>query len=215
MARLHFIPPPESLNDKPYKHCRDWLKVNFYKELCSYCLLQNEDNLHIDHFVPQSYAPHRINDPSNLLLSCPRCNSGKLDYHPNYHERRRLSKEKHGYGVIDIREEDFSDLYELKEDGLLCLKPGPQKDRAKFNIKLLRFDIPSFIERRRNCLKYVAACEDLIGVNNIKAQRALNTLVAECAERYLFLKAFNVQVSDHLRELIENHIAINKPKFYT
>lgn len=135
MAKIEFTRAPEGLIGKPYKYYRDWLENNFFNELCSYCLLHFPSSLHIEHHEPQGYAPDRKDDPTNLLLGCPRCNSGKLDYHPKHNKRRRLSRDTSGHRVIDIREEDFSDLFELKESGEVLPKDGDKKN-AQFLISL-------------------------------------------------------------------------------
>lgn len=212
MARLEFTKAPTGLSGKPYSYYRDWLEVNFYKELCSYCLLNFPSSLHIEHFEPQKYAPRRINDPANLLLGCPWCNSGKQDYHPNHRTRRRLRTDASGHNVIDIREDDFGELFELRHNGTLLARNGAQKDRAKFNlIRLLRHDTPKYVNYRKKCLEYADACECLIGDPSNASQNALNILVEECAERYLFFQAFNVPISDKLKELIQAYLDQNKP----
>ena len=110
-----------------------------------------------------------------------------------------MPNETGGHSVIDIREDDFADLFQLNKTGAILPKSGPQKDRAMFNItRLLRLDIPKYVEYRKRCFDYVVACENLIGDKNEQSQEALKILVTECAERYLFFKAFNVQLSSGL-----------------
>lgn len=212
MARLEFILPPAGLAGKTYSLYRDWLGINFYKELCSYCLLQYEDALQIEHYDPQSYKPDRKNDPSNLLMGCPKCNSGKRDYHPLHIERKRLRKNNSGHSVIDIREEDFGQLFRLKDDGELLPRDGEHKEQVKFNIiELLRLDIPSFKKRRKKYFDYISACETLIGAKDAKAEWALQKILPLCAEIYLFIKAFDIPISKELRELVEVYLEENKP----
>lgn len=83
-------PPVLRRRSGKYEYFREWLLDNFYSRLCSYCLIQYDD-LHIDHYEPREYSPHRVNDPSNLLLACPKCNgrAGKSDYHPKFLSRER------------------------------------------------------------------------------------------------------------------------------
>lgn len=215
MAKLTFVNAPEGLKGKTYKFYRDWLEVNFFKELCSYCLLHFPKSLQIEHYEPQAYVLARKDDPDNLLLGCPWCNSGKKDYHPNYPERKRLPFEKDGFSVIDIRVDDFSDLFEIKESGEILPKEGSQKEKAIFNIvKLLRLDIPQYVSYRKDCLEYKTACEDLLLVKHKDklCQGALKVLVKSCAERYLFYKAFNIPLSSSLEKLIKSYIDANKPK---
>jgi len=214
MAKLDFLGAPEGLKGKPYQIYRDWLEFNFYKDLCSYCLLSFPKSLQIEHHEPQKYAKDRVNDPTNLLLGCAWCNSGKSDYHPNHVERRRLHKDNSGHSVIDIREDDFSELFEISENGEILPKDGPQRARAVFNIaKLLRLDLPKYAEIRKRCLSYASACDGLIASNTPKSKAALDILVAECAERYLFYEAFDSPLSDALKGLINNYLKKNKPQF--
>lgn len=215
MARLDFIPAPERLNGKHYRYYRDWLNINFYEQLCSYCLLQFKESLQIEHHAPQKYDAKRKNDPSNLLLGCSWCNSGKKDYHPNHSTRKRLPREDRNFSVIDIRMEDFADLFEISPDGELKAKRGKQRERVKFNIvDLLRLNTKSYKIMRARCLEYVDMCEGLLDLDhpNEEINKALNGIVRECAERYPFYKAFDIPLSDTLITLIETYIVNNKPQ---
>jgi hypothetical protein len=169
-------------------------------------------SLEIEHYEPQKYKPERKDDPTNLLLSCRKCNSGKGDYHPDYDGRRRMRSNTDGHSVIDIRKDDFSELYTLRENGELLLNNGKEKERAKFNIVLLRFDTPKIKNRRKRCLEYISGAESLIGVTGKGVEEALKILVGECAKRYLFIQAFDIAVSDDLKELIKAYLKANKPE---
>jgi hypothetical protein len=212
MTRLVFAEHPKTLEGKPYRYFRDWLECNFYKELCSFCLIQHKRSLQIEHYEPQSFKPERINDPLNLLLACPKCNSGKRDYHPENHSRQREPTENRGFSVIDIREEDFASLYFINKQGEITPKQGIGKERAKFNATLLRLDIPSSNESRKNIMDYVEACEDLVGEESQSSKNALKTFVRLCAEQYLFIRAFDISISSELRKLIEDYLEANKPE---
>jgi len=216
VARLNFAPAPRGLKGKPYKYYRDWLNINFYEQVCSYCLLQFKENLQIEHHEPQKYAADRINDPGNLLLGCSWCNSGKRDYHPRHTTRTRLPRESRGFSVIDIRAENFAELFEVNpSDGELRARVGSHRERAKFNIVvLLRLNATSYKKMRARCLEYVASCEDLLRLKNAdhKIKKARSILVRECAERYPFYKAFDIALSEDLTGLIETYIANNKPQ---
>jgi hypothetical protein len=215
VARLEFFPIPKGLEGKPYQWYRDWLEINFYEQLCSYCLLQFKQSLQIEHHEPQKYAPDRVNDPSNLLLGCSWCNSGKKDYHPNHTARNRLPRENRGFTVIDIRAEDFAEIFTLNPDGELSAKPGAQSERVKFNIvDLLRLNIKSYKKMRRRCLEYVETCENLLLLDNSndEIKKVLEVIVRECAERYIFFKAFDVPLSEALTTLIATYIEQNRPQ---
>ncbi len=66
-----------------YKSYRPWLRDEFTFR-CIYCLKretwgQVTGEFELDHFQPQSLAPHVSLDYSNLVYACRRCNSVKLD----------------------------------------------------------------------------------------------------------------------------------------
>jgi len=213
MAKLEFESAPAELEGRSYKFYREWLNFNFYDQLCAYCLLSFPDSLQIDHYEPQKYAPSKINDPKNLLLACRICNRGKSDYHPNHSSRVKCKKENHGFSVIDIRNENFSDLFMLKENGELGAKAGSQRDRVKFNIiSLFRLNIKSYKNRRLDCLDYVKCTEGLLAATDEseQAKKYLKILVKLCAERYSFLKAFDIILTDALVKLIQEYFVENR-----
>jgi hypothetical protein len=76
------LPAPRTTQES-FSLYRPWLLREFWDHACSYCLIR-DDGVQIDHYEPRAYAPARIDDPSNLLLGCGRCNgrAGKSDYHP-------------------------------------------------------------------------------------------------------------------------------------
>ncbi len=66
-----------------YESFRPWLRDEFTFR-CVYCLKretwgQVTGEFELDHFQPQSLAPHRRLDYFNLVYACRRCNSVKLD----------------------------------------------------------------------------------------------------------------------------------------
>lgn len=66
-----------------YESFRPWLRDEFTFR-CVYCLKretwgQVTGEFELDHFEPQSLAPDRTLDYFNLVYSCRRCNSVKLD----------------------------------------------------------------------------------------------------------------------------------------
>lgn len=68
---------------KNYASYRPWLRDEFSFR-CVYCLKREQwgqvtGEFDIDHFQPQTLAPTRRADYSNLLYSCRRCNGVKLD----------------------------------------------------------------------------------------------------------------------------------------
>ena len=208
MPRLITSEPPCSLSGKPYSEYRDWLESNFFYHLCSYCLIQHFSSLHIDHFEPRKYAPSRVNDPTNLLLACPKCNSGKSDYHPNHSGRRRLRNTTPCHRVIDIRRDDFSQIFSLRKCGELTPQPGEYYEIAIFNISyLLRLNTPERKRIRAKKLDLLSTTEEYllkIPDMHIENTNVLSILVDECARTFLFYQAFDLKISEKLLELIEN-----------
>ena len=85
---FEFPPGPHVRRHGPYGYTtyqsfRDWLRDEFSFR-CVFCLRRElwEVRLgmfHIDHFVPQSIAPHLECEYGNLLYVCSRCNCVKSD----------------------------------------------------------------------------------------------------------------------------------------
>jgi hypothetical protein len=66
-----------------YESFRPWLRDEFTFR-CAYCLKretwgQITGEFNLDHFEPQSLAPHRRLDYFNLIYACQRCNAVKFD----------------------------------------------------------------------------------------------------------------------------------------
>ena len=198
MAAVRLSKPPRLPAHAHYSLYRDWLLNNFYDHLCSYCLLQHE-SLEIEHVEPVQYAPNRKNDPSNLLLACRRCNGGKSDYHPLLGSRRTRTQDRTGFSVLDVRRDDFTDLYEITQDGRLQPKPGQHYERAIWNVLLLKLDIKFVADKRAECLRILHACEGLIEDEFFEGQVTL----------ILKMPAYNVQIFEtNLTELTNGQIDI-------
>lgn len=183
--------------------------------MCSYCLLQYPDSSQIEHFEPQDYAEGRVNDPTNLLLGCTRCNGGKGDYHPEHLDRRRLPLpiHAHGYSVIDIRAENFSELFEIQNNGAIYPNSTTtQRERVKFNIlTLLKLNGKSTKKRRIESQEILSVCKQLIasGERDVETKYLIDFFVKLCAKNYLFYKAFDISISETLQSLIDTYIKIN------
>lgn len=149
------------------------LAVRFYLDICSYCLQQYRSSLSIDHYVPRSFATDRIDDPTNLLLSCNTCGRQKSDYHPNHTARRRLPHDRTGFLVLDLRREDSSQMFRVRAEGSLELHPElgePERERAAWNVALLRLEM----------------------------RRILDILEGDLAQRLPMIRAFELPVSARL-----------------
>lgn len=162
--------------------------------------------LEVDHYEPRGYAPDRVNDPTNLLLSCRRCNgrAGKSDYHPQHIRRRRLPHDQTGYLVLDVRRDSLGDLYELSLAGNLGIRSGPHEERAVWNIVLLKLDVDFLVSHRKRLLEKLDLSERLLTQLSRKTDKesqiesVLNVLVPEIAEHFLLFHALDISVSPAL-----------------
>ena len=207
MAKVVLGKAPSQSSGNNYRYYRLWLLTYFFDNICSYCLLRDR-NLAVDHYEPQQYAPHRTSDPTNLLLACSRCNGpgGKSDYHPNHKTRRRLPRDKSGYLVIDVRNDDFAQMFGIREDGQIYPKPGKTFDRAAWNIALLKLDLPLVTQARKENLELLVACERAVeALNNSKrasvhsaVRAALKKLLPQLIRQMLMFEVFEIPVSKRL-----------------
>jgi hypothetical protein len=206
MARIALSAPPDLPATTSYRQYKNWLLDNFFKNLCSYCLMQHE-SLEIDHYEPKEYAPGRIDDPTNLLLACRRCNgpAGKWDYHPQYTARKRLPRDQTGFFVLDVRRDNLGELFIPDVSGELKVQRGPHAERATWNILLLKLDVDFLVSHRKRLLEKLALCERLVLQLNRTADKQeqietiLSVLVADLAEHLLFFHALDISISSALR----------------
>jgi len=214
MARIELSEPPQFPDRGSYSRYKDWLLGNFFKNLCSYCLIQHE-SLEVEHYEPKDYAPEKIDDPGNLLLACRRCNGpgGKGDYHPQHKVRRRLPHDRTGFSVLDVRHENFAELFELASSGELKPLQGPHSKRTAWNIVLLKLDIDFLVGRRKRILEIHNLCEQLLISRGrtieeqAKIERVLAVLIRDLAEQFLLLRALDVSVSPALHGWIQKSIS--------
>lgn len=150
-------------------------------------------------------APARVDDPSNLLLSCGICGRQKSDYHPDHSGRRRHPTISHGFHVLDVRQEDLAKIFLLQRDGglgLHCALDERGRRRAVFNITLLRLDLRA--DRRERVLEMLELVEGLHqrGLDELGevGVRALDVLERELAEQLPLLEAFDLPNSLELRD---------------
>lgn len=207
--------PPVALGPWPllgpkakFPQYREWLLEHFFYNLCSYCLLQS-DSLEVDHYVPKSYDPSLTDAPSNLLLACSSCNgsSGKWDYHPKHAARKRCKDHVAGYQVIDVRCEDFADMFSVDESGEIRGREGSkEQDRANWNIGLLGLDRRASARRDtmrmlRACERGVAALDDpnRVGLRDV-VEPMLNDLLPQLRQRALFFRVFGLRMSSALEK---------------
>jgi hypothetical protein len=194
IVRLREPPPAPPGGYAGYK---DWLLAHFHDHLCSYCLLHSRF-LQVDHYEPRSFKPDLVDDPHNLLLSCPSCGgpSGKWDYHPEYAKRRRLARDRTCHLVLDVRRMDLAELYQIDPEGNLVARPGPHEDLAKWNIALLHLDL--WPKARKECLEALDLAEWSIREPDVLPAYLREAVIGAVAERLPFFAVFGIELSTEL-----------------
>jgi hypothetical protein len=142
---------PDLLRRDPYltKSNGEFYVYSFYKEAihedcqnrCVYCDIKIEEHggegFHLDHFKPQSDNSELINNPNNLVASCPKCNYFKSNHWPeNYPE----------VSFLNPFEVDRVNRLVCNNDG--SITPSDDK-QAAYQIKLLNLNRPARIQQRR------------------------------------------------------------------
>lgn len=204
MAKLVLSSPPVLPHPPKYSFYRNWLEQEFFRHVCCYCCLDSGDGTEIEHFVPQSYSPSLSHDPHNLLLACPKCNKLKLDYHPAHSLRQKLRADKTGHRVLDPRTDDYSQIFSLDCDSG-CITGNT--NRANWNILLFDFHLRhNLSEKRRLYVQLVKCLDAFLGKKNsppVSSHPWANTTCDMLAQYgYLFLVAFDIDMSTRLRDLL-------------
>lgn len=212
MPTVDFGRPPELGADATYSRYRSWLDRALYMRLCGYCLLRNP-HLQIDHFEPQKYAPSKVHDPNNLTLACQACNGrgGKSDYHPLHTGRRRLPEDTSGHSVVDVRVDDFAELFHIGQDGKISAKPGPSKARAEWNIVLLNLQRDIYDTMRCENLDTLSVAEKTLKElargtpvdQSVLLQELLEKQVMYLGRWLPFFDALGIPLSPELRARVE------------
>ncbi|ENG2946509.1 HNH endonuclease [Enterobacter roggenkampii] len=139
-----------------YSHYRAVIEEDC-QHRCVYCdLLLKEhafEGMHLDHFRPQSLFSELTNDPCNLVLSCPKCNSLKTNHWPC--ARITLDSPSHdgNIGFIDPFAEKMRDYLAVDKDGVI----RPSKKPADYIIELLKLNRQSRILLRKRRLQISTA----------------------------------------------------------
>lgn len=102
---------------------------------CVYCdahenELGGQEVMTLDHFRPRQHYGHLVNDPTNLMWCCPKCNELKGSSWPAIGTSATISGND---GFIDAFAEDRHEYFEVNPDGKLT----PLKSPAHYMIKLL------------------------------------------------------------------------------
>jgi hypothetical protein len=117
---------------------------------------------------------------------------------------------------MDVRVDDYAVFFEIKTNGNICLRDGAEKDRAAWNITLLKLDLPMCDKRREELLQLLNACEKLVEwiqdePTHDHYRALLDHLLPELARRSLFLHVFGILISETLRIQIQAVVAAIRP----
>ncbi|MBC1572881.1 HNH endonuclease [Listeria booriae] len=116
--------------------CRELLKADFF-DVCGYCgkkMTLLKAKAQIDHFIPQKIAPSEVNNYSNLVYSCSKCNRGKW-YHWPTNDITISHNGKEGF--VDPATDDFDKhLYRASNGEIL-----PYTSVGEYMISKMRLDI--------------------------------------------------------------------------
>lgn len=210
MSLISLTAPPK-IKNSAYPLFRPWLLNNFYDSHCSYCLRQTS-TLQVDHYEPRSFAPDRVNDPGNLLLSCLNCGgpAGKHDYHPLHRMRRRRKSESSGFEVIDIRKDNFAEYFKLDPNtGKIDINPrSPDTTKSVKNLALLNLTLVPLTAYRSELLNVLHGLEAITDSLLKRKDRALyrelkRTLyknIAYLTKREIFFYVFDIPIRHEIRK---------------
>ncbi|HGL6355880.1 TPA: HNH endonuclease [Citrobacter amalonaticus] len=195
------------------KKSGDYYRYSYYRAVieedcqkrCVYCdLLLKEhafEGMHLDHFRPQSLFSELTNDPSNLVLSCPKCNSLKTNHWPCSGVAINSPPHDNNIGFIDPFTEKMRDYLAVDKDGVLHSNKKP----ADYVIELLKLNRPSRILLRKRRLQISTALnmKDLL-------DKQIDTLFYELTkdncdkdailDKYHKLKKINVILTEIIRQ---------------
>lgn len=131
-----------------YSHYKDAI-IQDCLESCVYCDVHYREHafegMQLDHFRPQDYFKEHINNPENLVLSCPKCNRLKSNHWPG--DKKDFNKPSHDgvIGFIDPFVEDIQEYYCVDSKGFL----QALKEPAPYVIEILDLNRPSRIKVRQ------------------------------------------------------------------
>jgi hypothetical protein len=108
--------------------------------------------------------------------------------------------------VIDVREDNFGELFEV-DHKTGAVGPAPiARARAAWSISFLKLDLPFREEARREICEAVDVCEDLLAVlretddekHRKATQNAVSRLIDYLAKHELFFIAHDIPLSQNL-----------------
>ncbi len=141
-----FFPPLSRRTNYSRKRGGSYYQYDHYREeiredcqlRCVYCdIHENEcggtDSMHLDHFRPQVHFDNLVNDPNNLVWSCPGCNRLKSDHWPALGTTEAYLGNE---GFIEPFLMMRLDFFVVNEGGELY----PLKPPAKYQLELLQLN---------------------------------------------------------------------------
>jgi uncharacterized protein (TIGR02646 family) len=147
---------------------------------CVYCDITIDEHggegFHLDHFKPQSTNSELINDPNNLVSSCPKCNYFKSDHWPDSYPN---------VSFLDPFEVGRVNRLVFNVDGSI----SPAVDnQAIYQIELLNLNRPARIQLRRFRLQSKQICE-LVNYLDREFQEIVSQMELDSSEIKLLPRA--------------------------
>lgn len=146
-----------------YEHYRDEVTEDCGKR-CVYCDItlteHGGEGMQLDHFKPQEHFKDLHNDPTNLVLACPKCNRLKSDYWP-------VDEDMGIDGFLDPFIKNRNEWYQVKSCGTL----EHRNNATALKIELLNLNRPARVQIRRRRL-----IEERINRINERLNEKLNDL---------------------------------------
>lgn len=173
------------------QNCRDFLKEDFF-DTCGYCGKKMEllkAKAQVDHFIPQSFAPKKINDYENLVYSCQKCNRGKWHHWPT--NSLELSHDDNT-GFVDPASSEFDmHLKRVATGSIIAITPV-----GEYMVEKMKFDIrPIGILWKIGVLN--SRIDQLTGIINKKRRQASQVELSELLIVYF-------DVNEKLRKLLNS-----------
>ena len=130
-----------------YREAKLFLKEDF-GEMCGYCGKNSDimkERFHIDHFVPKSLAPEKVNDYDNLVLACPKCNLTKSNKWPT---KNKDMANDGSVGFVDPATSEYDEHLIRDEQGFIRgITPLGKNICKSLNFDVRRTDLYWKIQR--------------------------------------------------------------------
>ena len=180
LATLSWTPSFTNL-DRPTK---DTLREALLTEqgfLCCYCEAEVEDdNSHIEHFIPQSRGTVDSLDYGNLLLSCLKNTSRGAPRHCGKRKDHDPGCAYHPNLLLNPTDPGCEQFFGYKGDGRIFPENtlnAPQRKKAEYTIKALGLDIKKLRRERRTTIN--AILDQAQGLSRRRQKRLIKKLLRE------------------------------------